>query len=106
LKWPLKSAAEDLASSPRGPLLAELKGGLDDLRVGRVRARVRPVGSVSKAVGALELVAPEPLVAGLAADAVAAAQLGEGEQAALGLEDEAPAFRHGIGLQPGMGGSG
>jgi hypothetical protein len=95
--------AEDLASSPRGSLLAELEGRLEDLRVGRVGAGMRPVGSVSEAVGAFELVAPEPLVAGLAADAVAAAQLGEREQAALGLNDESLAFGHGIGLQPGHG---
>jgi hypothetical protein len=62
-----------------------------------------PVRSVGESVGPVEVVALEPLVSGLAADAVPAAQLGEGEEAALGLEDESPALRHGIGLQPGHG---
>ena len=59
--------------------------------------------TVEQAVGTLDQIALEPLVAGLSANAVAEAELAVGKEAALRLEDESLAFGHGIGLQPWHG---
>ena len=62
-----------------------------------------PMGAFEQPVGSLGLVSLEPLVASLAADIVASAEFGVGEEARGGLEDESLAFVHGIGLQPWHG---
>jgi len=74
---------------------AELEDGLDDLSRSGVRAGVRPVGTIAEVLGPQLLEAAEPLIARLAADTVAAAELGEGEEAALGVDHEVEPFVHG-----------
>ncbi len=76
------------------------------LRRGLVGARLRGAVLISKAVEAALLEAAEPLVAGLAADVEASAELGHGVEALLMGEDEAGAFGHGAGLYPGHSASG
>jgi hypothetical protein len=93
-------AAEDLACSPTGSLPAELEGSFEDVGRCGVRGRMGPVGAVFEAIRPVDLVALEPLVAGLAADVVTPAELGVREQTSLGLDDELLAFGHRIGLQP------
>jgi hypothetical protein len=53
------------------------------------------MGAIGQTVGPEALVAIEPLVAGLAADAVTPTELGEGGGGVLGIEHEALALVHG-----------
>jgi hypothetical protein len=96
----LGQVAEDLGCAPPGSHPPELERCLEHMGLGRVRTRVRSMRAIEQPVRSLGFVAFEPLVALLPADAVASAQLGVGEQAALGLDDELLPFGHGIGLQP------
>ncbi len=66
-----------------------------------VRTVVRRMRAIVEAARPLGLVAGEPLVAGLAAHAVARAELGEVVQAAPVVADEVSALLHGMGLLPG-----
>jgi hypothetical protein len=84
----------ELASAP-APVPAELEDLADHRRGRSVRALLRSVGAIGQAVGPEPGVAVEPLVAGLAADAVAPAELGEGGGGVLGIEHEALALVHG-----------
>lgn len=93
--------AEDLASPPTGTSFSELDRSLEDMRLGGVRTGLRPVGAVGQPVHAIGRVPTEPFVACLPADVVAPAELGEGEEATLRLEDESLSFSHGISLEPG-----
>ena len=92
--------ADDLTGTPTGSDPAELEGCLEHVGRCGVRARLGPVRAVEQALRPFLFVALEPLVARRAADVVAPAELGVGEEAALGLQDESLAFDHGIGLQP------
>jgi hypothetical protein len=92
--------AEDLASPPAGASFSELDRSLEDMRLGGVRTGFRPVGAVGQPVHAIGRVPIEPFVACLPADVVAPAELGEGEEATLRLEDESLSFSHGISLEP------
>jgi hypothetical protein len=60
-----------------------------------MRTLLGPMGAVGKAVGPVVLIPIEPLVAGLAANAVAAAGLGEAGGGVQGVEHEALALVHG-----------
>jgi len=73
----------DLIRAPAGASSAQREGRLEHLGVGDVGARMRTVGTVHEPVGPLHLVPHQPLVTGLPAHAVAPAQLGVGEEAAL-----------------------
>ncbi len=83
--------ALDLAGSP-APVLPDLEDAVDDVGRRGVRAGAWPARAILQAVEPLLLVASEPLVAGGPADAVSAAELGEGEVGELGFEHEASAF--------------
>jgi len=96
----LGQVAEDLGRAPTGSGPPELERSLEHVGIGRVRTRVRSVRAIEQTLRPFRFVALEPLVALLPTDAVASAQLGVGEQAALGLDDELLPFGHGIGLQP------
>ena len=95
----------DLVGAPAPSLSAEFQGGIDHVRLRGVWMRADLMRAVHEAVGSFGLVALEPLVAGLTADAVAQAELGVREQAASGLENESLSFVHGIGFQPWHGAS-
>jgi hypothetical protein len=83
-----------LAGTP-APGFAELED-LANHRGGRgMRALLGPVGAIGEAVGPEPGIAIEPLIAGLAADAVAPTELGEGSRGVLGIEHEALALVHG-----------
>ena len=99
-----QEASSDLARTP-GDLsaLAELDSGLQHVRLGGVGTGSGSVGAVKQPLRALGPIPLEPFVAGPAADVVASAELGVGEEAALGLKDESLTFVHGIGLQPWHG---
>ena len=84
-------------------MTAELEGSLEDVGLSGVGTAMGPMGAFEQPVGSLGLVSLEPLVASLAADIVASAEFGVGEEARGGLEDESLAFVHGIGLQPWHG---
>jgi hypothetical protein len=60
-----------------------------------MRTLLGSMRAIGQAVGAQPGVAVEPLVAGLAADAVTPAELGEGSRGVLGIEHEALALIHG-----------
>jgi len=66
-----------LAGAP-APRRAELEDLANHRGCGGVGTLLGPVGAIDQAVGAEPGVAVEPLVAGLAADAVAPAELGKG----------------------------
>jgi len=84
----------ELAGAP-APGLSELENLMDDRRLSGVGTLLGPVGAIGEAVGPESGVACEPLVAGRPADAVAAAELGEGAPGGLGIENEALALIHG-----------
>jgi hypothetical protein len=92
--------ADDLASPPAGTSFSELDRSLEDMRLGGVRTGFRPVRTVGQPLHAIGRVPVEPFVACLPADVVAPAELGEGEEATLRLEDESLSFSHGISLEP------
>jgi hypothetical protein len=77
------------------PGLAELENLANHRRGGGMRTPLGSMGAIGQAVGAEPGVAVEPLVAGLAADAIAPAELGEGGGGVLGIEHEALALVHG-----------
>jgi hypothetical protein len=60
-----------------------------------MRTLLGSMRAIGQAVGAQPGVAVEPLVAGLAADAVTPAELGEGGGGMLGIEHETLALVHG-----------
>ena len=60
-----------------------------------MRALLGAMRAIGETVGAEPGVAVEPFVAGLAADAVAPAELGERRGSVLGIEHEALALVHG-----------
>jgi len=53
------------------------------------------MGAIGQTIGPEPGIAVEPLVAGLAADAIAATQLGESRGGVLGIEHETLALVHG-----------
>jgi hypothetical protein len=65
-----------------------------------VRAVVRRAAPVGQPGLPARVIAGEPLVAGLAADGVARAELRHGEVRAPDIGDELRSLRHGVGLQP------
>jgi hypothetical protein len=89
--------AQELMEFPGAPApdLAELQDLADHGGRSGVRASVGPMGAIGEAVGAELGVAIEPFVAGLAADAVASAELGKGTRGVLGIEHETLALVHG-----------
>ncbi len=86
---PLQLGGAPAASAP------EFEDGLDDLSRSAMRAGMRPMGAIGEAIEPQFLEAAEPLIARLAADTVAAAELGEREQATLGIDHEVEPFVHG-----------
>jgi hypothetical protein len=87
-------ALVELAGAP-APVLAELEDLADHRRGSGMGALLGPVRAIGQAVGAEAGVTVEPLIAGLAADAVAPAELGEGGGGMLGIEHETLALVHG-----------
>jgi hypothetical protein len=77
----------ELAGTP-APGLAKLEDLADHCGRGGMGTLLRPVGAVGETVGAEAGVAVEPLVAGLAAHPVAAAELGEARRGVLGVVHE------------------
>jgi hypothetical protein len=90
----LEQELVEFASAP-APSLAELEDLANHRRRGRVRALLRAIGAIGEALGPEPGVAVEPLVTGLAADAIAPTELGEGGGGVLGIEHEALALVHG-----------
>jgi hypothetical protein len=84
----------ELAGAP-APGLAELQDLADEGGRGGMGAVLGPMRPIGEALGPESGVALEPLVAGLAADAVASAELGEGAWSVLGIEHETLALVHG-----------
>ena len=84
----------EFASAP-APMLTELENLADHRGGGRMRALLGAMRAIGQTVGAEPGVAVEPLVAGLAADAIAPAELGEGSGSVLGIEDKTLALVHG-----------
>ena len=82
----------DLVGTPTWSARAELEGRLKHMWLGGMWMSRGTAGTVPEAIGSFGLVAVEPLVARLAADAVAQAELRVREKAARGLEDESLAF--------------
>ena len=95
----------DLVGTPASATSTELEGGLEHMQLARVWMCARTMGVIREAVGPLDLISLEPLVACLPADAVAKAELGVREDSSRGPEDESFAFVHRIGLQPWHGAS-
>jgi hypothetical protein len=88
----------DLLGPVVGIGFADLKDRLSDVRRCGPGAAPRRAASILEPGAAVLLEALEPLVAGLAADAEAAAGLGEAPQTQLELVDEALAFVHDTGF--------
>jgi hypothetical protein len=84
----------ELTGAP-APGPAELEDLADHGGCGGVRAGVGAMGAIGQALGAQTSIAVEPLVAGLATDVVAPAELGERRGGVLGIEHEALALVHG-----------
>ena len=102
----LDQESADLLGSDGHPAAGSDPTGLfEDVGWGRVGAAVGPVRAVLEAFRTEGLVPVDPLVGGLAANAVSVAELGDGEATALPLHDELLPFGHGIGLLPGHGAS-
>jgi hypothetical protein len=83
-----------LAGAP-APAPAELEDLPNHRGCGGVGALLRAVGAIGQTLGAQPGIAIEPLVAGLATDAIAPAELGEGCRGVLAVEHEAVALVHG-----------
>ncbi len=96
----LGQVAEDLSRTPARPRAPQLERRLEHVGFRRMRTGVGSVRAIEQPLRSFRFVAFEPLVALLPTDAVASAQLGVGEQAALGFDDELLPLGHGIGLQP------
>jgi hypothetical protein len=90
----LEQELGELAGAPV-PSFTQLEDLADHRGRSRVGALLRPMGAIGQTVRPEALIAIEPLVAGLAADAVAPAELGEGGGGVLGVEHEALALVHG-----------
>lgn len=84
----------ELGRAP-APAMPQGEDRLDDLGRRGMRTAMRLMRAVAQGVRAGVGVAREPLVAGLAADAVATAEFGEGAGRVLGVEDKTLAFVHG-----------
>ena len=91
---------EDLAWAPAvAAVFLEDEG--DDIGGGLVRDSAGRATSIEQSARPLVAEAIEPLVAGVAADAIAHAELGHGPMAAVEVLGEVVAFEHGVGLLPG-----
>ena len=90
----LEEELVELAGAP-APMLTELEDLADHCGCRGMRALLGPMRAVGETVGAELGIAVEPFVAGLAADAVTPAELGEGGGGVLGIEHEALALVHG-----------
>jgi len=86
---------QQLLGTPGGMTVTRLEQGLHDSNGRFVRAGVRTAGLVAQPLEAVRLIAPGPLVGGLAADAEARAQLGNWEEVSLKVGDELDSLVHG-----------
>ena len=84
----------EFAGTP-APGFAELEDLANHRGRGGVGAGPGPVGAIGQALGTEPSITVEPLVAGLAADVVAPAELGERRGGVLGIEHETLAQVHG-----------
>lgn len=84
----------ELAGAP-APGLPEGENLADEAGRGRMGAVLGPMGAVGETLGTETSVALEPLIAGLAADPLAPAELGEGCRGVLGVEHKSLALMHG-----------
>jgi hypothetical protein len=101
LGMPRGQPVEQLARTPvrmGSPRLAQEVG---EFLANAMRAVLRRMAPITQAASALLVVTGEPLVTGLATDAVAGARLRSGVQTAPIVGEEAFALVHGCRLQPG-----
>src|SRR3990172_9196718 len=98
---PRPEIVQELASSPVGMLAARGAEERGDLRADAVGAVVRGTTPVDEAATAILLEALQPLVAGLAADAIVGTELGHGVEPLPLIGDERGTLVHGCGLHPG-----
>jgi hypothetical protein len=95
LRMPRPEPVQELARPPVRMLAARLDQEVGHFRVDAVGTMMRGVAAILQAPPALLVIAGQPLVAGLATDAVAGSQLRSGVQTAPIVGDEAFALLHG-----------
>ena len=86
---------QELLGAPVRMATPGLQDPLDDLGGRRTSQMVRPAGSFTEPFGALLLEPADPLVGGLAADAVSAAYFGQGIEFPCAVGNEQESLVHG-----------